>query len=77
MRFYLGVDPAGCWVAVDEKANGNSVVGFALSQNRGRLWYLATYGVLPSHQGQGIGKRLLDAALTHADGSRVASRGSR
>ncbi|MEU1076081.1 MULTISPECIES: GNAT family N-acetyltransferase [unclassified Streptomyces] len=68
MRFYLSVDPAGCWVAVDEKTDGNRVVGFAISQNRGRLWYLATYGVLPSHQGQGIGKRLLDAALTHADG---------
>ncbi|MFI0738568.1 GNAT family N-acetyltransferase [Streptomyces sp. NPDC021100] len=68
VRFYLSVDPAGCWVAVDEEAGANGVVGFAISQNRGRLWYLATYGVLPSHQGQGIGKRLLDAALTHADG---------
>lgn len=78
MRFYLEVDPAGCWVAVDAaeaaEANGSGgssdsvVVGFAMSQNRGRVWYLATYGVLTRYQGQGIGRRLMDAALAHADG---------
>ncbi|WP_418955242.1 GNAT family N-acetyltransferase [Streptomyces tritici] len=69
MRFYLDVDPEGCWVAVTEGPGGEEdVVGFAVSQNRGPLWYLATYGVLPSHQGRGIGKRLIDAALRHADG---------
>ncbi len=64
MRHYLAVDPAGCWVAAD----GAEIVGFAISQNRGRLWYLATYGVLPERQGEGIGRRLLDATLSHADG---------
>ncbi|HEX6469759.1 MAG TPA: GNAT family N-acetyltransferase [Streptosporangiaceae bacterium] len=64
MRYFLDVDPEGCWVAMD----GADVVGFAISQNRDRLWYLATYGVLPSRQGQGIGRRLMDAALAHADG---------
>ncbi|RDI68488.1 acetyltransferase (GNAT) family protein [Nocardia pseudobrasiliensis] len=64
MRYFLEVDPHGCWIAVD----GEQVVGFAISQNRERLWYLATYGVLPDRQGRGIGKRLLDAVLTHADG---------
>jgi GNAT superfamily N-acetyltransferase len=64
MRFFLIVDPGGCWVAADE----DDVVGFAISQNRDRLWYLATYGVLPGHQGKGIGKRLMDAVLAHADG---------
>uniref|UniRef100_UPI002F90FBC7 GNAT family N-acetyltransferase n=1 Tax=Streptomyces antimycoticus TaxID=68175 RepID=UPI002F90FBC7 len=68
MRFFLSVDPQGCWVAVDTTANPRTVVGFAVSQNRGDLWYLATYGVLPSHQGQGIGKRLMDTVLNHADG---------
>lgn len=62
MRYFLEVDPEGCWVAAD----GDEIVGFAISQNRGRVWYLATYGVLPSHQGQGIGKRLIDATLAHA-----------
>ncbi|WP_433656115.1 GNAT family N-acetyltransferase [Nocardia sp. CA-128927] len=64
MRYFLEVDPQGCWVAVD----GERIVGFAISQNRDRLWYLATYGVLPRVQGQGVGKRLLDAVLAHADG---------
>ena len=64
MRFYLGVDPGGCWVAED----GGRVAGFAVSQNRGRFWYLATYGVRTGLQGRGVGKRLLDAALAHADG---------
>lgn len=68
MRFNLSIDPGGCWVAVKEDAGAGEVVGFAISQNRGHLWFLATYGVLPSHQGQGIGKRLMDAALAHADG---------
>lgn len=64
MRFYLSVDPNGCWVAVQDAG----VIGFAISQNRDRLWYLATYGVLPEHQARGIGKRLMDAALAHANG---------
>ncbi|MEV6205821.1 GNAT family N-acetyltransferase [Kitasatospora sp. NPDC051914] len=68
MRYYLGVDPGGCWVAVAEESGASEVVGFAVSQNRGPLWILATYGVLPSHQARGIGKRLMDAALRHADG---------
>lgn len=68
MRHYLSVDPGGCWVAVDADSGGGEVIGFAVSQNRERLWILATYGVLPIHQGRGIGKRLMDAALEHADG---------
>jgi ribosomal protein S18 acetylase RimI-like enzyme len=63
-RYFLEQDPAGCWVATDD----DDVVGFALSQNRGRFWFLWTYGVLPSHQGKGIGKQLMDAVLVHADG---------
>ncbi|MFE4372328.1 GNAT family N-acetyltransferase [Streptomyces sp. NPDC056835] len=68
MRFFLGVDPGGCWVAVREDAGAGEVVGFAISQNRRGLWFLATYGVLPGHRAQGIGRRLMDAALHHADG---------
>ncbi|MFJ2738669.1 GNAT family N-acetyltransferase [Streptomyces sp. NPDC087440] len=65
MGHFLATDPAGCWVAVDE-ADDDRVVGFALSQNRGPLWLLITYGVLPGLQGKGIGRRLMDAALSHA-----------
>ncbi|MFI9502979.1 GNAT family N-acetyltransferase [Nocardia sp. NPDC052566] len=64
MRYFLDVDPAGCLVAAD----GEEILGFAISQNRERLWYLATYGVLPQCQGRGLGKRLMDAVLAHADG---------
>lgn len=64
MRYLLAVDSGGCWVAADE----HEVVGFAISQNRERFWFLATYGGLPDHQGTGIGKRLMDAVLRHADG---------
>jgi RimJ/RimL family protein N-acetyltransferase len=62
MRHFLEADPAGCWVADHE----GEIVGFAISQNRDHLWYLATYGVLTDRQGLGIGKRLLDEALAHA-----------
>jgi GNAT superfamily N-acetyltransferase len=64
VRFFLTVDPEGCWVAT----RGNEIIGFAISQNRGSCWFLATYGVLPGHQGMGIGKRLMDAVLAHANG---------
>lgn len=64
MGFFLSVDPGGCWVAVD----GDSVIGVAISQNRDRLWYLATYSVLPDRQGLGIGRGLMDAVLAHSAG---------
>lgn len=60
--FLLDVDPEGCRIAVD----GDEVLGFAVSQNRGGVWYLATYGVVPEHQGQGLGRELLEAVLAHA-----------
>lgn len=64
MRHFLEVDPDGCWVADEE----GEIVGFAISQNRGNLWFLATYGVLSDRQGLGIGRRLLDRAIAHAAG---------
>ncbi|GHA08035.1 hypothetical protein GCM10010329_33470 [Streptomyces spiroverticillatus] len=64
MGHFLATDPEGCWVAVEDGTD--RVVGFALSQNRGPLWLLITYGVLPGLQGKGIGKRLMDAVLAHA-----------
>jgi GNAT superfamily N-acetyltransferase len=63
MHFLISTDPGGCWLAEDE----GQPVGFAFSQNRGPIWYLATYGVLPTHQGRSVGKALMDAALEHAE----------
>ncbi|MFC4912772.1 GNAT family N-acetyltransferase [Actinomadura gamaensis] len=62
---HLATDPAGCRVA---EADGGEIVGYAISQNRGGFWYLAAFGVLPGFQGKGVGRRLIDAALAHADG---------
>lgn len=54
-------DPGGCWVAEDE----TGLVAMATSFRRETLWCLATYAVLPHRQGQGIGKPLLAAAMSH------------
>ena len=60
-RHFVRHDPGGCWVAEDE----TGLVGMATSFRRETLWCLATYAVLPGRQGQGIGKPLLAAALSH------------
>jgi GNAT superfamily N-acetyltransferase len=60
----LGTDPAGCWVA--ERAG--EMLGFATAYRRDLTWFLATYAVRPHLQGEGLGRALLDAALTHARG---------
>jgi GNAT superfamily N-acetyltransferase len=61
---FLETDPGGCWVAED----GSGMLGFATSLRRELMWCLATYVVRPDLQGQGIGRPLLEAALTHSRG---------
>jgi hypothetical protein len=46
------------------------VVGVALGFVRDDVWCFSLFGLLPASQGQGIGRELLGAALTHADGRR-------
>ena len=65
----LGTDPAGAWVAEGERGR---VVGLALALVREGLWGLSLFAVEPALQGNGVGRRLLDAALTYADGARGA-----
>ncbi|WP_110181668.1 GNAT family N-acetyltransferase [Nocardioides solisilvae] len=60
----LESDADGCWVA----ELGDDVAGFATSFRRETTWFLSTYAVLPRWQGLGIGKALLDAALTYSRG---------
>ena len=60
-RHFVRTDPGGCWVAEDE----TGIVGIATSYRREVLWCLATYAVLPGRQGQGIGKPLMAAAMSH------------
>ncbi|MDO9455828.1 GNAT family N-acetyltransferase [Nocardioides sp.] len=61
---FLETDPGGCWVA---DADGE-MVGFATSIRREGTWILATYAVSPGQQGRGLGKQVLDRALTHSRG---------
>lgn len=60
----LGTDPAGCWVA----DQGGEMLGFATSFRRDLTWFLATYAVRADRQGAGLGRALLEAALTHSRG---------
>jgi GNAT superfamily N-acetyltransferase len=58
-------DPDGAWAAVD----GERLVGVALASRRGPLWFLSLLTVEPGAQGAGLGKRLLEAALTTYEGA--------
>lgn len=60
----VSTDPGGCWVA---EVDG-TLVGFATSYVRELTWFLATFAVRPGLQGQGVGRRLLDTAMTHGRG---------
>lgn len=60
----VATDPDGCWAADDEEG----LAGFAVSFRRETTWFLATFAVRRDLQGVGLGRRLLDAALSHADG---------
>lgn len=60
----LKTDPGGCWVAEQDGA----LLGFVTSLRREGLWILASYGVLPHGQGQGVGRQLLEAALEYSVG---------
>lgn len=66
VRHILGTDPRGGFVAV----RGDTVVGFSLASRRGDLWFLSSLMVDTSMQGQGVGRRLLEAALSTYEGCR-------
>ncbi len=68
MRHFLEHDPGGCWTA---EVDGRPVAT-ALALRRDGVWGLSLFGVDPGLQGQGIGRAVLDAALTYADGCRGA-----
>lgn len=65
----LATDPGGCWAAEDDEGR---IVGTALSLVRDGVWGLSFLAVHPDRQAQGIGRRLIDATLAHADGARGA-----
>jgi len=63
IRHLLTRDPDGAWVA---GADG-TVIGVALAIRRQRLWGLSLLVVDTHAQSGGVGRRLLDAALSYAD----------
>jgi GNAT superfamily N-acetyltransferase len=60
----LGTDPGGCWVAERDE----TMLGFAVSLRRDLLWILSSYAVRTDLQGQGIGRPLLEAAMSYSRG---------
>ncbi|MGF1661347.1 MAG: GNAT family N-acetyltransferase [Kineosporiaceae bacterium] len=64
---FVGRDACGSWVA----AEAGTVVGMAEAVRRDDFWGLAMLFVHPSAQSRGIGRRLLDAALTYAEDAAV------
>jgi GNAT superfamily N-acetyltransferase len=64
MAHLLAHDPQGCWVAEDR----SGLLGVAVGVKRDLTWILATYVVRPGFQGRGIGRQLLDAALSYGQG---------
>lgn len=60
-------DPEGCWVVEDAEG----LAGAAIALRRGGLWVLSLLVVRPGSQGQGLGGRLLTAALRTAAGARA------
>jgi predicted N-acetyltransferase YhbS len=67
MRRFVERDPEGAWVA----AEGESVVGMATAIRRDSFWGLSMLFVDPTRQTQGLGRRLVDAALASAAGAEV------
>jgi predicted N-acetyltransferase YhbS len=63
---YLELDPEGQWVA---EVRGE-IVGVACAIVREGLWGLGLLAIATEHQGRGVGRRLLDAALRSAEGTR-------
>lgn len=61
LRHLVNTDADGCWVA---EADGE-IVGAAAALRREGLWGLSTYAVQPGLQARGIGRKLLDAALSY------------
>lgn len=58
-------DPRGCWVAED----AHGVLGVAVSMRRELTWLLASLAVRPGVQGRGVGRQVLDAALSYGTAS--------
>jgi len=70
LAFWLRKDPGAFWVAEDK----GRLVGYAFSFLRGSLWFLADLFVLPTYQGKGIGKSLIERTLGSWKHHRITNR---
>ena len=68
---FLSRNPNTCFVAED----GQEMIGTILAGNDGRRGYIYHTAVAPSHRGQGIARKLVDAAAEalRAEGIRKAA----
>lgn len=64
MEHMVTHDPGGCWVAEDS----SGMIGAAAGLKRDLTWILSTFVVRPGLQGRGVGRQLLDAALSYGTG---------
>jgi GNAT superfamily N-acetyltransferase len=62
---FIDSDGPGCWVAEGE----DGIVGIATSLRRETWWGLSSLFVVAGAQGQGLGGRLMEAALLHSRGA--------
>jgi ribosomal protein S18 acetylase RimI-like enzyme len=62
-RHFLGTDPGGSWVAEE----GDTIVGMSQSFVREDYWMLSQLGTVPGRQGRGVGRELLQLAVSHGD----------
>ena len=63
IRHFLATDPAGSWVADDSGA----VTGLAQSFVREGYWVLSLLATVPDFQRCGLGRELLETAMSNAD----------
>jgi GNAT superfamily N-acetyltransferase len=63
----IDTDPGGAWVA--ERADGR-VAGVALALVREGIWGFSLFAVAEDLQGQGVGRRLLEACFVYGNGAR-------
>jgi GNAT superfamily N-acetyltransferase len=63
IRHFVATDPAGSWVADD----GGAITGLSQSFVREGYWVLSLLATVPSVQRRGLGRMLLQQAMTNAD----------
>src|SRR5215216_2245116 len=67
LRRVLATDPGGCWVVPG--ADG-TLAGAAIAILREGIWGLSLLAVRPRAQSSGLGRTLLERALSYGDGAR-------